>query len=543
MERSLAGAGLLARRQRLILGKLMRSHGETGDQADHLSRPPVSPGPGARPRRRSTSTKILGSLAALLAVVLVATSLAVYAKYRSVWDGIKRVDVSGDLAGKRPPADPHALNILVIGSDTRSGVNGRIGGGAGGQIGGARSDTIMVLHIAPGAHRVAVMSIPRDSVVPILRCTPEDGTTGQTAQPASDIEQVNATFSYGGPGCLWKTIEQTTGIHINDFVELTFIGFERVIDALHGVEVCLPAAVHDHVSHLNLSAGRHHIDGRQALAFWRTRENLGQGDDPQRIQRDQFLMASLVQGIEHSSLLKSPSTMLKVIDTITGHGYLTTDSGLTQNRMLQLGEDLRGISTKSVQFVTVPWTSYAGTAQWIDSSQTPSTGNVNWIQWVQPQANNLFNAISHDTKLPKVTKSKVKPVEPASVAVKVLNGTSTYGLGATTATNLASRGFRVVGAAGDAVRSDYRDTVIDYRSAAQLAAAQTLAKLFRHVRLQQDPNLKNATLHLILGSTFTGLKAANGNSGISNLAKTYGGISGNTNICSDRAAFAGPDGG
>ena len=154
----------------------------------------------------------------------------------------------------------------------------------------------------------------------------------------------------------------------------------------------------------------------------------------------------------------------------------------------------------------------------------------------------LFKAISTDTKLPKVAKTKVKPIKPASVAVRVFNGTPTGGLGATTATNLSSRGFHVVGAAADATRSNYGDTVIQYRTAADLPAAQTLAALFNNVRLEPDSSLRNATLHLILGSTFTGLKAASGNSAISNLAKTYGGITGNTNICSDSAAFAGPDG-
>lgn len=518
----------------------MRRHYETGDQAGAMSPSRYSGRRDPRPQRRSTSTMILGSLAVLMAIALVGGSLVVYEKYRAVWDGITRINVAGDLGGKRPPVDPHALNILVIGSDTRSGVNGRIGGRVG--IAGQRSDSLMVLHVAPGAHKIVVLSIPRDSVVPILKCTAEGRTTGQTAQPASDIEQVNASFNNGGPGCLWKTVEQTTGIHINDFVELTFIGFERVIDALHGVWVCLPAAVHDHVSHLNMNAGRHHIFGKQALAFWRTRENLGMGDDPQRIQRDQFLMASLLQGIEKSGLLKSPSTMLHVIDTLTGHGYLTTDTGLTQARMLQLAEALRGISTHSVQFITVPWTTYVGTAQWINSSQTPTSGNINWVQWLQPQANNVFSAISHDTKLPKASKTKFKPVKPALVAVKVFNGTNTAGLGASTATTLTSRGFHVVGAPGNAARSNYQATVIEYATPAQLPAAQTLAALFGNVRLAPDPHLKNATLHLILGSTFTGLKAARGNSGISNLAKTYGGITGNTNICSDRSAFAGPDG-
>ena len=519
----------------------MRRHDEAGNQGRPRPRSWRSPNPGRRPRRHSATTLILGSLAVMMAVVLVGGSLAVYAKYRTVWDGIDRVNVSGDLQGKRPPADPNALNLLVIGSDSRSGRNGLVGGRT--NIGGQRSDSIMVVHIAPGAHQIVVMSIPRDSVIPVLGCTAEDHTTGQAAQPSDVIEQINSSFAYGGPGCLWKTIEQTTGIHINDFIELTFVGFERVIDSLGGVWVCLPAAVHDHVSHLNLSAGRHHIRGKQALAFWRTRENLGEGDDPQRIQRDQFLMASLLQGIEHSSLLKSPSTMLRVIDTLTGHGFVTTDSGLGTQRMLQLGEDLRGVSTEHVQFVTVPWTTYTGNAQWIDSAESPTSGNANWIQWVQPSANQLFSAISHDTKLPKATKIKVKPVPPALVAVKVLNGTSTPGLGAATATNLSSRGFHVVGAAGNAPNQSYGDTVIEYRGAAQVPAAQTLSALFTNVRLKPDPHLKTAALHLILGSTFGGLKAPTGNTGISNLAKTYSGITGNANICKDSSAFAGPDGG
>ena len=522
----------------------MRRHDDSGDQG--------WPGPGARatgpargkkPRRHSTSTLILGSLAVLVAVVVAGGSLAAYLKYRAVWDGITRIDVAGDLHGKRPPADPNAMNILVIGSDSRAGKNGSIGGRVG--ISGARSDTIMVLHIAPGAHQIVVMSIPRDSVVPILKCTAEDGTSGQTAQPSYDVEQINSTFAYGGPGCLWETVEQTTGIHINDFVELNFVGFEKVVDALHGVEICLPQAVDDPKSGLNLKAGRHHVYGREALAFWRTREDLGMGDDPQRIQRDQFLMASLVQGIEHSGLLKSPSTMLRVIDTLTGHRYVTTDSGLTPDTMLRIGEDLRGISTESVQFVTVPWGTYAGTAQWIDSSQSPSTGNSAWIQWSQPQANNLFSAIAHDTKLPKAgKKSKVKTVTPASVDVKVLNGTATQGLGASTATNLANRGFHIAGQASDAPTATYTTTVIEYRGAASLPAAETLAGQFKTVTLKQVAHLRGAPVHLIIGSTFTSLNAASSTgSGISNLAKTYGGITGSANICKDAQAFAGPDGG
>ena len=110
------------------------------------------------------------------------------------------------------------------------------------------------------------------------------------------------------------------------------------------------------------------------------------GDDPQRIQRDQFLMAALVQGIEHSGLLNSPSDMLRVITALTSNRNITIDDQLTPGKLLQIGEAMRGISTSSIQFVTVPWTGYQA--------------NQNWVQWVQPNADHLFSAIAHDTKLP-----------------------------------------------------------------------------------------------------------------------------------------------
>jgi LCP family protein required for cell wall assembly len=515
----------------------MRRHQDSGDQpqANEPTATPRSATPARRRRpwhQHSTASLVLASFAILIAVVFSGGSLLAYMKYRTVWDGIGRIDVSADLKGKLPPIDPNAMNLLLIGSDSRSGANAKIGGSAG--IDGARSDTVMVLHIAPGARKVDVLSFPRDSVVPILACAPEAGTSGQTAQPGQ-VEQINSTFAYGGPGCLWKTIEVTTGIHINDFVELNFVGFERAIDALGGVTVCLPEAVNDPMSGLDLSAGKHHVYGKQALAFWRTREDLGEGDDPQRIQRDQFLMASLLQGIEHTGLLHSPGKVLSVIDALTGHGYVTTDEGMTPSQMLRIAEDLRGISTELVQFVTVPWTNYVN--------------NDNWVQWVQPQADDLFAAIAHDTRLPKSTKAKhaktKATLKPSQVQVAVYNGTTADGLATDTASALTKRGFDVIGQAADAATDTFTTSVIDYATSADLPAAKTLEKeIGGPVTLQADPQLGSSTLQLILGSGFTSLtsSAPASSTGLQNLATTYGGISGNVNICSDKAAFSGPDG-
>jgi LCP family protein required for cell wall assembly len=474
------------------------------------------------------------SVAILVAVVVAGGSIAAYLTYREVWDGIKRIDVSADLNGSGlPPLDPNAINLLLIGSDSRSGENGKIGGSAG--ITGARSDTVMVVHLAPGDHQIVAMSIPRDSVVPILTCAPEAGTSGQTAQPGQ-VEQINATFAYGGPGCLWRTIEETTGIHINDFVELTFTGFEEAINALGGVTVCLPEAVNDPMSGLHQPAGRHHIGGAQALAFWRTREDLGEGDDPQRIERDQFLMASLLQGIERSGLLHSPSKMLSVIDAVTSNHAITTDESLTPSQMLRIAEDLRGISSESVEFVTVPWTNYVN--------------NYDWVQWLQPQAGELFSAIAHDTRLPKASK-RASPdtttLKPSQIQVAVYNGSTAPGVAASTSGGLSARGFDVVGQPADAADDTYTASVIEYRTAADRLAAQTLAQqIGGDVTLTADPQLTGTTLQLILGSDFTSLKAkaksTTASGTLQSLASSDGGINGNVNICSDRSAFAGPDG-
>jgi LCP family protein required for cell wall assembly len=492
--------------------------------------------PNGRPHV-SLAMRISAIMAGVLVLVVVGGSLVAYAKYRAVYDSIGRVDVTGDLNGiKQPKADPNAINILLIGSDSRSGANGQIGGTDGGAIAGQRSDTVMVLHIAPGAHSAVVLSFPRDSVVPILACTAEDGSAGQTAQPGEN-EQINTSFANGGPGCLWETVEDTTHIHIDNFVELTFDGFEKVINDLGGVNVCLPAAVNDPMSNLKLSAGLHHVYGPEALAFWRTREDVGEGSDLQRIQRDQFLMASLLQGIERSDLLGSPTRITSVISDIAKS--MTTDKNLNQSRMLTIAEGMRGLSSQNVQFIEVPTQTYA---------LEPS-----WVQWT-PQATQLFSSVANDITLPKAA-AKKKPaaaatatVSPAQVDVKVLNGSGLQGIADEGSADLTSRGFNVVGS-GNAGNFDYTKSVVEYASAADLPAATTLQKQFSDAEILQVPTLTPGTVDVILGSDFTTLAPAtpapptsSASSPTSNLTQTFGGITGNASICSDGAAFSGPDG-
>jgi LCP family protein required for cell wall assembly len=500
-------------------------------------------------RRYSTGMLAIGSVSIVVTLALVLGSLYAYVRYRTVWDSIHRIDVSQDLS-KRPPKYGNALNILLIGSDTRSGRNGKIGGYTPGQ----RSDTVMVLHISPGRHTAVVLSFPRDSVVPVLQCAPIDGTSGQQAQPGQ-VEQLNSTFSFGGPGCLQTTLEQTTHIRLDDFIQLTFVGFEKIINDVGGVNVCLPQAVNVPQSGLHLSKGPHHVYGPQALAFWRSRESLGLGSDLQRIQRDQFLMASLLQGIKKSGILNSPRKMITVVTDAAQ--AMRTDTGLTPGKMLQIAQSLRGLATKSVQFIEVPTEAYSL--------------NQNWVQWIVPQDPQLFAAIAHDSKLPKLPKStkskksKTKlaksgstsgksgtasaesgksavlgTISPSKVTVEVLNGSAAQGIAASTAAALTSRGFKVAGT-GNAANSAYATSVVEYASAADRPAARTLKGQLGNVTMRRDSSLTPGTVDLILGSSFTALKpvsAVSAHAQVAGLTKQYGGITGNVKICKDSTAFA-----
>jgi LCP family protein required for cell wall assembly len=331
---------------------------------------------------------VAGWLSAAVALLLVAASLAVYARYRAIWNSIHRVAITG--LGPQPERT-RALNVLLIGSDSRTGANRGFGSGIQGQ----RSDTIMILHIAPGHQRATVLSIPRDSKVPYVPCAAEPGFPGQRAGPGE--ERINATFASGGPGCLWKTVEHETGIHIDHFIQLSFTGFEHIINDIGGVSICLPEAISDPASGLRLTAGLHHVMGAQALAFWRER-HIGTGSDLQRIGRDQYLMAALLQASAHSDILGSPTRLYSiVVDAATA---MTTDAGLDLSTMLRIAASVRGLSSRSVQFVQVPEVPYPNDPQ-------------AEVMFEQPAAGALFAAIAHDTALPGPAEGRAGGGKPA----------------------------------------------------------------------------------------------------------------------------------
>jgi LCP family protein required for cell wall assembly len=502
-------------------------------QRDGAGGPPIQPVKTRSGFRHGRRGKWLGGIAIVAMVGVVGTSLVAYAQYRSVLGSIHRESVTAAMLGHRPPYTA-GLNILVIGSDSRAGLGHKFGAG----VLGSRSDTSMLLHIAPGHTRADIISFPRDSMVPVLACSNDgQGHTGQTAQPGA-VERLNATFSAGGAPCLWKTLEQTTGIRIQHFAEVNFAGFQSIVNDVGGVPVCLPFAINNAQSRLHLAAGKHVVNGAQALAFVRLREDIGEGSDTQRIQRQQYFLAAVMQKLKATGLLGQPSRIFAVVRDVAKS--LTTDSGLDLSTMLRIATSMKSLSSSAVQFITVPVVPYAG---------DPAAE----LSWEQPQADRLFRAVEADRELPAAAKgkktktAKVPTVSPAKVSVNVLNGSGVTGIAGSTASALTAKGFKVTGT-GPAPNYSFTSNVIEYSSAAQLPEVNTLKALFGSVAVKQDAVLSPNSLTLILGSNFTGLSSTSGSGStksaqqkLNNLAKSYGGITANTNICSDAAAFEGPD--
>jgi len=482
-------------------------------------------------RVRSRRAKVFRWTSIGVVAVLVAGTLSAYILVRLKLDGITHIAKID--AANRPPRYGNALNILLLGSDNRHGHNAKLGG-----LGGCNcSDTIMLAHISPGRGKVTVVSIPRDTMVPLYACSPWNGLPGQQADPYA-VERINATLAYGGPECTRETVEQESGVYIDNVVQIDFTAFQQVINDIGGVNVCVPFAIHNAItinggSGLNLSAGRHHIYGRVALQFWRTRENIADGSDIARIARDQYFLAQVVKGVLHSGLLNSPTKMYSVLGDVA-RNMVTDASNLD---LLHIATSLSGISTRNVQFITAPWVSYPG--------------NPNEVEFAKPEANAVFWALAHDTKLPKIAKKKSKAapkapsvgttaqpltVSPSQVKVTVLNGSSGANLASQAATALTGRGFNVVGT-GSAAVTGYTNTVIEYSGKADLPAARTLEQQFSPVALQLDPSLTPGTIQVILGLSFTKLAAPKQTSqAVSRLSTNYGGITANVN-CRNSAFY------
>ena len=143
-------------------------------------------------------------------------------------------------AAKADANGDKAVNVLLIGSDTRSGENGKLGGSASGPIG--RSDTTILLHVYPDHKHAVGISIPRDSLVEIPPCLLPDGKWSQG--PAGRDVQLRLLHGRAPPRAIRPAprtpIEELSGLRVDHTMVVDFAGFASMTSAVHGVDVCVP---------------------------------------------------------------------------------------------------------------------------------------------------------------------------------------------------------------------------------------------------------------------------------------------------------------
>jgi LCP family protein required for cell wall assembly len=318
-------------------------------------------------------------VACVLAVV-VASGLALV--YKHLEGNIHTLDVTKHLGTDRPqqsvatgPAEP--INILVMGSDTRAGLNGV---GIGGNTPGL-SDTTILLHISADRTFAYGVSLPRDAMVQRPWCDRKDST----GRDPGGLTQFNDAYAIGGPACTIRTVEQLADIRIEHFVVVDFHGFREMVDALHGVTVCVPEAVDDEYKHSNihLPAGTYKVSGEQALDYVRERHAVGDGSDTGRIKRQQAFIASMVNQVVSAGTLANPVRLYKFLNALTSS--VTMDEGFKDIRTLvSIGTSLKHIGPGRIRFVTVP--------------STPWPQNTNRSEWA-PSAKRLWRQIRQDKPL------------------------------------------------------------------------------------------------------------------------------------------------
>ncbi|MEV5162018.1 LCP family protein [Streptomyces sp. NPDC053728] len=391
-----------------------RNRRPAGD--DRGGRPPS----GRRDRRppKSRRRKALLWTGGVLAFVVVAGSAGAYALYEKFNGNLDTVDV-GD-AGNKSVSGEGPLNILIIGTDKRTGT-GNEGYGDKGSTGHA--DTNILFHVSADRTNATAMSIPRDLITDVPDCSTKQEDGSQKVIPGSGSVRFNESLGQEGrdPGCTMRTVKEITGLAVDHFMMVDFNAVKTLSTAVGGVKVCVAQAVKDPDSHLDLPKGESTIEGEDALAFVRTRHAFENQSDLDRIKAQQQFIGSMIRQMKSDDTLTDPGKLYKLADAATK--ALTVDSGIGSiKKLTSLARELGRIDTKNITFVTMP-------VKDNPAEPTPVT-----VVEEPEKAEQLFAMMRSDTSLTEVkkkeqaAKSKQEAVlkgsraEPADVRVDVLNG-------------------------------------------------------------------------------------------------------------------------
>ena len=456
-------------------------------------------GTGSPPAGRAGCASSAGS-AALVGVLVVAGGGFGLYQYHKLSGNIRRIDALSpdDKAIRDAAKQLDAENYLIIGSDTRSGANGRYEGSPG-QVSGERSDTTILAHLSPNREKAVLVSFPRDSWVRLPACRKKDGST-----VAERDGQFNEAFATGGPACTVLAVQRLTGIKINHYVQVDFTGFKTMVDAVGGVPICSTNPLRDSESGLRLDAGTSTLRGEQALAYVRARYGIGDGSDLGRIQRQQRFLGAMVRKATSTRLLVNPVALTRFLNAATKS--LTLDRTTSFGDLKALADQLRDLDPKRVGFLTAPIANAAYNPPGFPAPPPGRGGSKVLLDDVAGRK--LWDSIINDKPAPPKGAPKpsgpptpsVLTVAPEDVTVRVLNGVGLDGLARKVGGELQSAGFRTL----EPTNADRTATTTVRYAPAQAAAARTVGAAVPGAVLQPttDPG---TTLDLVVGANYTGV--------------------------------------
>ena len=317
--------------------------------------------PAPRRRRRWGPKRVLQIIAAVVILAIIG-SVGYYFYLNSK---LTRINALVSYSGR--PAAGAGANWLLTGSDSRGGLSRTQEDqlALGHDITGARTDTIMVLHLPANGNPPILMSIPRDSYVNI---------------PGYGYNKINAAYALGGPQLLAETVQNATGLYISHYMGIGLGGLDGVVNDVGGVRMCLPGPMVDPKAGLNLKAGCQTLNGAQALGYVRTR-NFAQGD-LQREQDQRLLLKAVLSKVTSTGTLINPFATIPAANGAVSS--LDVDQGTQLYQLVQVAFSLRSPET-----TTVPFGGFA----------TESVGSV--VLWDHALATELFGDLANDRAVPK----------------------------------------------------------------------------------------------------------------------------------------------
>ena len=322
--------------------------------------------------RRTVLVVILSTLTVLAMVTAVTVMLA----YRHL-DGRLATGIAIKHSLKKEHRAKSPLNILLLGVDTRS----CDGCAIDSEHGADGSDTTILLHVAADRRSAYGISIPRDALVDRPACTTADG---KQTEPAKEV-MWNQAFTVGGAACTAQQLEALSGVYVDHYLTLNFAGFIKMVDAVDGVDVCIPEKIDDSAHHIHFDAGQQRLTGRKALDYVRERYSTA-NSDLGRMKRQQAFLASLINKVFSAGTLTQPNKLYGFADALTGS--ITTDPDLDGlGKLVTLARNLRHADLQHIQFVTLPTEAYP--------RDSPHWGRLR----ILPSAKRLWRQVADDRPL------------------------------------------------------------------------------------------------------------------------------------------------